>query len=296
MRIGAQVPMAGGLICALTYALNVGCEAMQIFAKSPRRWEAPALDPRTCAQFRAGCQEAGIDAVFTHASYLINMGAEDPLLWERSILALADELLRAGQVGAQGLVVHLGRRFSDDDEASIARVAAAALRASEIAREKGETPLLLLENSAGAGRQFGVTLPEMTQALQAVRAEGVPSGLCIDTCHALAGGIDVRSAAAWDALTSSLTAGCGDGCVRLVHANDCKGEIGSHKDRHEWIGDGHIGEEGFHAMFGQQRLASAAVVVEMPGEGPDKDSINISRLRALRDAGEALSDRNPTLF
>jgi deoxyribonuclease IV len=287
------VPMAGGLLCALDYAVATGCETMQIFAKSPRRWQGPPLDPEVCARFRDGCAAAGVGPVFTHASYLINMGAEDEALWERSAIALADELLRAGQVGAAGLVVHLGRRFSDDDEESVARVAAAARHAADIAGT--DVPRLLLENSAGAGRQFGVSVPEMTSAVRAVRAAGVDAGLCIDTCHAFAGGVDVRTAAAWSGMLGAIEAACGPGAVALIHANDCKGELGSHRDRHDWIGDGCIGEGGFAAMFAQPVLDAASAVLEMPGEAPSKDEENIRRLKSLRAAvaGPAGPDQAP---
>jgi deoxyribonuclease IV len=291
MRVGAQIPMAGGLLCALDYAVATGCEAIQIFAKSPRRWVGPPLDPDTCKRFRDGCAEAGIGPVFTHASYLINMGSDDPDLWERSIHALADELLRAGLVGAAGLVVHLGRRYSDDDVECVQRVAAAAARAAEVAAM--DVPALLLENSAGAGRQFGVSVDEMTAALSAVQASGVTAGLCIDTCHALAGGIDVRTAVAWSHMLAEVEACCGAGAVALIHANDCKGDLGSHSDRHEWIGDGCVGESGFAAMFAQPSLARASAVVEMPGEAPYKDEENIRRLKRLRDGVSARGGPDP---
>jgi len=282
MRIGAQVPMAGGPLAALSWALETGCETMQIFAKSPRRWAGPVQDPAVAEAFVAACRAAELGPVFTHTSYLINMGSEDPFLWERSAAALADELVRAAMLGATGTVVHLGRRFSDDDGESIARVTACAVHASRMA---GEPPVrLLLENSAGAGRQFGVTIREMGSVLASVRAAGVDAALCFDTCHGFAGGIDVRGDRGWRDALDELESICGPGAIELVHANDCRGELGSHKDRHEWVGDGFLGAQGFGAMFGQAGLSGAAVIVEMPGDGPEKDAVNVSRLKAHRAA------------
>jgi deoxyribonuclease-4 len=269
IRIGAQVPMAGGPLCALEYAVATGCETMQIFAKSPRRWAGPATDPTLAADFRAACLYEGVRPVFTHASYLINMGAEDEELWERSIAALADELTRGSDLGAAGLVVHLGRRHSDDDAGCVARVTDCIVRARALA--DGRCVPVLLENSAGAGRQFGVSIAEMAASMVSVRDAGVETALCFDTCHGFAGGIDVRSEEGWSALLDELTALAGPGAIRLVHANDCKGGFGSHRDRHEWIGDGLIGAEGFAAMLRHPALAGSSVVVEMPGEGPHKD-------------------------
>jgi deoxyribonuclease-4 len=291
IRIGAQVPMAGGALCALEYAVATGCETMQIFAKSPRRWVGPARDPRAEAAFRDACAAAGMGPVFAHASYLINMGSEDDALWERSADALADEAMRAAGLGATGLVVHLGRRFSDDDRESIERVTACAVHAYQVAT--GPTARLLLENSAGAGRQFGVSVAEMAQALVSVRAAGIDAALCFDTCHGFAGGVDIRTAEGWSAALGELESIAGTGAIMLVHANDCRGEFGSHKDRHEWVGDGFIGTESFASMFRQPGLAGASMVVEMPGDGPHKDEENVRRLKALRDGGAVSASPGP---
>lgn len=285
MRIGAHVPMDEGLAGALAYAEATGCEAIQLFAKSPRRWSGPQRDPALTAEFRAACAARGPLPVFTHASYLINLGASDPVQWERSCAALADELLRAYGLGAAGMVVHLGTRFCDDDGGCTARVAETVVRAVELA--DGPVATLLLENSAGAGRQYGTDAREMAAALLAVRAEGIAAALCLDTCHAFAAGIDVRGDEGWSALLSHIEGECGPDAVALVHANDCKGELGSHRDRHDWIGDASIGEGGFAAMFAQPYLQRASAVVEMPGEPPVKDAENVSRLKRLRDAAAA---------
>jgi deoxyribonuclease-4 len=283
--IGAHVPMAGGLLAALEYGIDTGCEAMQIFPKSPRRWIGPTQDPAACEAFLAARTAAGFGPVFTHSSYLINLGAQDEALWGRSTIALADELVRGGQVGASGVVVHLGRRFSDDEEESVERVRRCVIAASEIAGDGAAR--LLLENSAGAGRQFGVSIAEMGAALNAVRHAGVDAALCFDTCHGFAAGIDVRTPEGWQDALGQLAALCGPRAIALVHANDCKGELGSHKDRHDWIGDGFLGEMSFAALFQQPELRDAAVVVEMPGEVPYKDEENVRRLKALRDVSGA---------
>jgi len=289
--IGAHVPMAGGLGRALQYARDTGCEAMQIFPKSPRRWVGPGLDPAAADSFRADVATSAFGPVFTHASYLINLGSDNAELWEKSAIALADELVRGHQVGASGVVVHLGRRYSDDENECIDRVAACVATAAEIAGDRAAR--VLLENSAGAGRQFGCSIAEMAAALNAVRAAGVEAALCFDTCHGFAAGIDIRAGEGWAAALSELDSLCGPGAIALIHANDCKGELGSHKDRHDWIGDGLIGLESFAAMFAQPGLAGAAVVVEMPGDGPHKDEINVSRLKALRDGGAASDAQGP---
>ena len=272
--------MEGGLQGALGYALETGCEAFQLFAKSPRRWSAPPRDPEETAAFRAACRDAAIAPVFTHAGYLINLGASDDVQWEKSCAALADEMMRAFEIGAAGMVVHLGTRYCDDDGECTARVAQTIRRAADLAT--APIARVLLENAAGAGHQYGVDAHEMADALVAVRASGVTAGLCLDTCHAFAAGIDLRGPEGWEGMLGHFDANCGPGAVVLVHANDCKGEFGSHRDRHEWIGDGFVGESGFAAMFAHPSLAYATAVVEMPGEPPHKDEENVSRLKRLR--------------
>jgi deoxyribonuclease-4 len=121
----------------------------------------------------------------------------------------------------------------------------------------------------------------------------VEAALCFDTCHGFAGGIDVRGHAGWQAMLGHIHGLLGEDAIRLVHANDCRGEFGSHKDRHEWIGDGFIGTAGFAAMVAQPGLANASVVVEMPGDGPEKDTENVSRLKSLRDGVGASGDPGP---
>jgi deoxyribonuclease-4 len=291
VRIGAHVPTDSGLAGALAYALETGSEALQLFAKSPRRWSAPRRDPEEAAAFRAACEEAGIGPVFTHASYLINLGASDPLQWEKSCAALADEMLRAFEIGAAGVVVHLGTRFCDDDGECTARVAESVRRAMDFAT--GPVAPVVLENAAGAGRQYGTDAHEMAEALLAVRSSGVTASLCIDTCHAFAAGIDLRGPDGWRGLLGHIDVHCGPGSVALVHANDCKGEFGSHRDRHEWVGEGFVGESGFAAMFAQPSLESAAAIVEMPGDPPYKDIVNVRRLKQLRAASEAFGGPDP---
>lgn len=283
--------MEGGLQGALGYALETGCEAFQLFAKSPRRWSAPPRDPEETAAFRAACRDAAIAPVFTHASYLINLGGSDDVQWEKSCAALADEMMRAFEIGAAGMVVHLGTRYCDDDGECTARVAQTIRRAADLAT--APIARVLLENAAGAGHQYGVDAHEMADALVAVRASGVTAGLCLDTCHAFAAGIDLRGPEGWEDLLGHIDTHCGPGAVVLVHANDCKGEFGSHRDRHEWIGDGYVGESGFGAMFAHPSLASAAAIVEMPGEPPHKDEENVSRLKRLRAGVAASGDPAP---
>ncbi len=285
MFIGAHVSVASGLAEAASYAASVGCECMQIFAKSPRRWHARPLDPAAGAGLAAACEKHGIRAVFTHAAYLINLGTLDDALLERSVDALADELVRARMLGARGVAVHLGTDPERRPEAAAERIAAAVdeVFARAGMREPVDGPRLLLENSAGAGTTYGRTVAEIGAVFERSGSPGL-LGVCLDTCHAHASGIDLSSETAWRRVIAEIEATCGPDALRLIHANDCLSELGGNRDRHAWIGEGTLGEEGFEAMFaalgGSEDLS---VVVEMPGEVPVKDAENVGRLKRLRD-------------
>jgi deoxyribonuclease-4 len=289
VRIGAHLSVGDGYDATMTYALEVGCECLQVFAKSPRTWAGPPVDPEAAARFATARTSAGVAPCVTHAAYLINLGSLEPQMWERSMLALADELLRAAVLRAEGVVVHMGTAV-EGPEVGARLVAAGVCRAWTIASSAlgVSAPTVLLENAAGAGHSFGRDIAEIAATVDAVTAGGVEAvGVCIDTCHAFASGIDVRDSAAWSEFIGGFDHAIGLDRLRIVHANDCAGGLGERRDRHAWIGEGGIGGSGFAAMFAERRLAHVAAIVEMPGEVPVKDAENLSRLRRLRDGAAA---------
>lgn len=283
MRIGAHISVSGGYGKALDYADSVGCECAQIFAKSPRQWRGSAIDPENAATFRRLREERGFGPVFTHTAYLINPATSDPILREKSIAALADELVRGSLLGAAGVVTHIGNDPDLDPAAAALRVGEAAVRAFELAGGDACQTRLLLENTAGAGRTFGSNFEELGACID---ASGLPAdriGVCLDTCHAWAYGLPVDTEEGWREVVAGLDGCCGVGRLGLIHANDCLFERGSKRDRHAWIGDGFIGSAGFAAMVCTPGLEDVCVVTEMPGEVPIKDAENIERLKTLRD-------------
>jgi len=282
MLIGAHISISGGYPKALDYAESVGCECIQIFAKSPRQWKAKPIDLAAAEEFRAERARRGFGPVFTHTAYLINPATPDPELREKSIAALADELARGSALGADGVVTHIGNDPDADPAAAAARVGEAVVRAFELAGGDACTTRLLLENTAGAGRTFGSNFAELGAC---IAAAGLPTerlGVCLDTCHAFAYGMPVDTELGWRGVIDGLSECCGIERLGLVHANDCLFERGSKRDRHAWIGDGFIGRDGFAAMLCSPELVGVCAVAEMPGEVPTKDSENVSRLKALR--------------
>lgn len=285
MLVGAHISVAGGYGAAVDYALEVGCECMQIFAKSPRQWRAKALDPVATAEFAAMRAQAGLGPLFTHTAYLINPATDNPELRANSIAALADEITRGRLLSAAGVVTHLGNDPLGNADDAAERVASSIVRAFEAAQgETGDTKLLL-ENTAGAGTSYGSSFGELGAVLGQL-PDDIRSmvGLCIDTCHAHAYGMDLATPQAWETLLDDSDSLCGPGVIAVIHANDCKFGAGEHKDRHEWIGDGFLGNEAFTSMMCCERLKDVCCITEMPGDVPVKDVVNTARLKAFRDA------------
>lgn len=281
--IGAHVSVSKGYVEALSYARSVGCECLQFFAKSPRQWRGPVPNRDAADAFIAARAELGFGPVFTHTTYLINLSTTNEELREKSIAALADEIVRGAIVGAAGVVTHIGNDPGDDRSAAAARAGEAVARAFDLAGDAAKGTRLLLENTAGAGSTFGGSMEELAAAISHAGLSAEHLGVCIDTCHAFAYGYGVDTAEGWSVLAAEIADSMGSECLGLIHANDCMFERGSHRDRHAWIGDGLIGSEGFRAMFCEPLFAGACVITEMPGEVPEKDEVNNARLRALRE-------------
>ena len=285
MLIGAHVSVSGGYLKALEYATSVGCECIQMFAKSPRQWFGSEIDPVKAEEFVEARTSAGMP-LFTHTAYLINLATPDDAMWDKSVKALADEIKRGDLLGADGVVTHMGASKGSSVEEAAKRVAAGIVLAYEASGVDGGTQLLL-ENSAGAGSTFGRSVEDIIGVVELLPPEVKASvRVCVDTCHAHASGVPVDSFEAWGDLLSQLDEACGPGLITAVHANDSMGDFGSHKDRHAWIGEGTLSEAAFQGMFSTSGLDGACAILEMPGEVPVKDSENISRLKRLRKLAE----------
>jgi deoxyribonuclease-4 len=276
--------VSSGYLAALDYAESVGCECIQIFAKSPRQWHASPIRRDAAEEFVAARQARDFGPVFTHTAYLINLASADAELWDRSVVALADELLRGALLAASGVVTHVGSDAAKDSVAAARRVASAIKSAFEIAGPEAAEMRLLLENTAGAGNSFGGAFDELAACIESADMPTARLGICFDTCHAFAYGMSVHTADGWAEVLREMDSTCGLERLGLIHANDCKFERGSHRDRHAWIGDGEIGADGFSAMVGSAALSGVAVCTEMSGEVPEKDVVNIDRLKAMRAA------------
>jgi deoxyribonuclease IV len=261
MNVGAHVPTRGRPANAVDYAAAIGADAFQIFVGNPRAWAPPPVRPDLAAEFRERRLEAGIRAVFVHASYLVNIASPNPAFLERSVELALREREAAAALGADGLVVHAGAGGPGERAAAVRRAGSSA---SAIAGDE-QGPLVLLELTAGGTGTVASTIPQACELLEA--AGGHPRlGICLDTCHLYAAGYALDQEEGVAACLGELQAGGLDSRLELVHANDARDPRGSRRDRHADPGRGHIGEVGFTALFRHPSLRDRTVLAEVPGK------------------------------
>ena len=280
-RFGAHLSTAGGVSKAVERARDLGCDCLQVFVKQPQQWRFQTLTEAEIDRFRAGVAEIGLEPVVAHASYLVNLASPDAVLYERSIGCLLKEWDRSESLGLAGIVLHPGSHVGTGEEAGLARVAEALGR---LARERPERRVpILLETTAGAGSTLGARFGHLGTLFDAC-GDGPPLGLAIDTCHLWAAGYDLATEAGLEKTLAELDATVGLDRLAVVHANDAKGERGSRLDRHEHIGRGRIGQEGFRRLVNHPALAEAAFILETPkkdADGQPMDPVNLKILRTL---------------
>jgi deoxyribonuclease-4 len=253
-------------------ARSLGCQALQVFCGNPRGWLKTPLDPEFIKTFRSGVAAAKLDPVIVHATYLINLAARDDVLYQKSSDGFITELKRTQQLGARFYVLHIGNHMGAGPEAGRARVAEAMRRAE---REVPGGPEILVENTAGGGTSLGTTFEEVAAVFDAAKSNRL--GLCLDTCHALAAGYDIRTARGVKEMLDTVDKTIGLKRLRCLHLNDSKGALGSRLDRHEHIGSGQIGLEGFHALLADKRVWDLPAILETPKEFPTSDVENLWR-------------------
>jgi deoxyribonuclease-4 len=280
MPIGAHVQARGGLSTAVTRAQALGAECLQLFLCAPRRWQEPNHSPDELQRFGVLVRESGIGPNFVHAIYLINLASSDPTIHSRSIEALGSCAKWAARCGLAGVVVHLGSGKGQPIEEAERNVVA-ALRA---VLARNGTMRILLENSAGSGNTLGSRFDQIGSLIAALDHDP-RIGVCLDTAHAFASGYDVRTAEGLELALDELDLHVGLDRLKVIHANDSKAPLGSAVDRHENIGQGHLGEEAFERMLRHTALASLPWVLEVPGyakEGPDEQNVRTLKRLAGR--------------
>ncbi|HZS12612.1 MAG TPA: deoxyribonuclease IV [Nitrospirales bacterium] len=283
--------IAGGLSVATERAHALGCRTMQIFSKSPRGWAARPLDPEDARRARELRIERDIGPVAVHASYLLNLASADPMLHERSIAGVADELERCRIIGAEYLVLHVGCTRPEQQD-GMERVSRALKRVLDRPpTQAADGTMILLENTAGERGELGSTFEELAEMLDRVGSDRL--GVCLDTCHTLAAGYEYRTAAGFGALVATIERTIGVRSIRFMHVNDSKKELGSRVDRHEHIGRGAVGADGFRQWLSEPRFRQTPMVLETPKESDADDRRNLAAIRRLAQPVPRLTRATP---
>jgi deoxyribonuclease-4 len=283
MLIGAHVSPAGGLPKAIERGVQRGCQAIQIFNQSPRMWKPTTYRDEDVAAFREAMAESPIDAVLIHAVYLLNCASEDRDIRAKSLASLTHSLRVGRAIGASGVVLHPGSAKQGDVGEAIARAG------KTIAAALGESDgcELHLENTAGTGGTLGRSFDELAALIDAAGADK-RLGVCLDSCHLLASGYDIRTTSGMSAVLRDCSRTLGRKTVRSLHLNDSQTPLGSNRDRHANIGAGELGRKGASAFLSAPSLQKLPCILETPGEnreGPARKEIALAM--RLRDQGLA---------
>ncbi len=292
---GSHLSIAGAMANALREAEKLGLDCVQVFTKNQQQWKAPPLKDEAVAEWLAELARLGWNSggrAVSHASYLINLASPDDALWRASIDLMTEEIERCQRLSIPFLVHHPGAFTTSTLDDGLARIAAAYEELFR--RTPGYSVVSCLENTAGGGSTIGRAFEDLAR-LRALIIDrtGAESrvGFCFDTCHAHAAGYDMAGREKADAVLDEFDSVCGLAHLRVLHLNDSKGAAGSRLDRHEHIGKGAIGLQGFAAVLNRGELAGRPKILETP-KGTDEagtphDTLNLRRLARLMDAKPA---------
>jgi deoxyribonuclease-4 len=276
MKLGFHVSIEGGLYRAVDRALEVGCTTFQIFTRSPRMWIHRELRDEEIHGFRSRLEESGISPVFGHMPYLPNLASPREDVYRKSVESLRVEVERCRLLSVPYLVTHLGSSLGTGYRAGSLRVAQALREVTEV----GGDPMILLENTSGKRNEVGSTFQEIRDIMELANWVGL--GFCLDLCHAYARGYNIRTAEGLNDAIGGLDHVIGLRNLHLIHLNDSVGELGSRIDRHEHIGMGAIGEEGFRNIL-RSKLREKPMVMETPVDDRRADDANMQKAIELAD-------------
>ncbi|MBU1641316.1 MAG: deoxyribonuclease IV [Proteobacteria bacterium] len=280
MFLGAHMSVSGGLHLAIDRIRQVQGTALQIFSRNQRQWQAKPISPEEARLFSEAWQEWGSYPIATHASYLINLAAGTEEGRRKAVKALADELLRSQTLGIPHIVIHPGSHGGDGVEEGLARVGMCLDKAFALAPEAA-MPMILLETTAGQGTALGARFEELAK-IRAASNNPQRLGVCLDTCHIFAAGYDIGSTEAFNQTFADFEQIIGLEHLHFIHVNDSKKPLASRVDRHEHIGQGEIGLEGFRLLMTDKRLGPIPKTLETPkGEDLAEDRENLRILREL---------------
>jgi len=278
---GSHLSVSGGVHKALLEAERLGFDTVQIFTKNQQQWRASPLDPEEVRRWGTHARRMKFNRTVSHDSYLINLASMDAALWDKSIDAFAEELRRCVTLEIPYLVTHPGCHMGAGEEAGLKRVAEGIDRVHDIV--PAAPTLTCLEITAGQGTSLGYRLEHLATIIETVKAPE-RLGVCLDTAHLFAAGYDIRGPG-YAAFRKELAKTIGLKRVKVWHVNDSKKDLGSRVDRHEHIGRGMIGLDGFRPLVRDEAWEKIPKILETPkakdDAGRDWDAVNLETLRSL---------------
>ena len=287
MLIGAHVSIAGGLPNAVARGVELECDAIQIFNQSSRQWKPQNHSNDQIAEFRDGIESSRIESVLIHAVYLINAASLEDEVRSKSLEALKAALALGDRIGAAGVVLHPGSQKQNDYEECMSAVGEAI---RECLAETERCPLLL-EDTAGAGGTLGRDLSELARLVELGGGDD-RVGLCLDCCHLLASGFEVRERQALSEIVDELELKIGLDRLHALHVNDSQMPLGSNRDRHASLGEGELGDRGLRVFLSEPRFDGLPAVLETPGPGQSGSGPDLAEVRkAKRLRREGLRNR-----
>jgi deoxyribonuclease IV len=278
MFLGAHVSTSGGVDKAPGNGVRVGCEAIQVFTKNQRQWKARPLSKAEVESYLSEVAKSRIQRAVSHDSYLINLASPDDAILKRSREAFADEVERCERLKIPYLIFHPGSHVGSGEKVGLRSIATCIN--DTLHNKAGYATQLLLETTAGQGTNLGYSFEQLAEILEMVK-EKDRVGICVDSCHIFAAGYEIRTADAYRSTMTLLDQVIGLKKVKAFHLNDSKNPLGSRVDRHEHIGEGHLGVETFRLILNDDRFRGIPMVLETPGE--DEDFVrNLQLLKKLR--------------
>jgi deoxyribonuclease-4 len=279
VKLGAHVSTAGGPATCFDRALEIGAEAVQIFLTPPQQWRSSKVDEDQAEAFRKRHAESGIGPVFVHGVYLINLATDDHSNLTRSTSSLKSALTSCSQLGIKGVIFHLGSHKGQGLESVFDQIVDAC---KDVLKATPSDTWLILENSAGSGGTIGSRFADLGRIIRETGSDRLR--VCLDTQHSYAAGYDLSSAEGVELAMTEFASEVGLENLVAVHANDSKVELGAGRDRHENIGGGQIGREGFTRIIGHAAFRDVPFLLEVPGyenKGPDKPNLDL--LKEIRE-------------
>ena len=309
-KIGFHVSISRGISNSIDNALKIGCNAFQIFSRSPRGWSAKPLKEEDVQNFRIKLNDSKIDrdSIFVHMPYLPNLSSPDSTLHKKSTDILVEELRRSTLLGIPYVILHLGSHSGKGNENGMNQLIKACnfafdtyyktSSASTVAKngkksesiKQGKSISIILENSAGEknsiGSKFdelGLILDKLVSSPHSNSSNGISYGICLDTCHAFAAGYDLRTKEGVNETLDKFKSKIGLRNLKVIHLNDSKDKLNSNRDRHEHIGIGKIGKEGFRELLNHNAIRKIPFIMETPIDTRRDDPDNLRVVLSLLD-------------